>query len=244
MHPLDPPIPPPDLAPGVGAGEFWQVGNEIAGLAMAVARLHPHDRVLDAGCGLGRAAWPFSKLLDSRGSYDGFDVSAAYVAWCREALPLDRVRFRFHHFDLFSSHYNPAGATPPERFVFPWSDGTFTLAIANSLFTHVSAAGVANYLRQIGRTLERGGRLMASFFVLDEQSRQLIAEGKTHPPFRASFAEGMYADPDDPDNAVAFDAQWLAGTLKAAGLTFEAFYPGRWRQIAAVPYQDVVVARA
>jgi SAM-dependent methyltransferase len=239
----DQPIPPPELAPGVGAGEFRRTGNEIVGLTMVMAGLNPDDRVLDIGCGLGRAAWPFSRLLDERGTYDGFDASAAYIAWCRDSLSLDPERFRFHHFDLYSSHYNPAGTIASESFVFPWPDGAFTLAIANSLFTHVSAAAVANYLRQIARTLDKGGRLFASFFVLDDASRPLAEAGKTHPPFTSRFAEGMWADPADPDNAVAFDAQWLADTLQAAGLTFEAFYPGRWRQIAAAQYQDVVIAR-
>src|SRR4051794_37170774 len=97
---LAPPDPPPELMGGIGPGEFWQTGNEVVGLTMATARLHPNDRVIDLGCGLGRVAWPLSRLLDARGSYDGFDPSGDYIDWCRRALPLDAARFRFHHFNI------------------------------------------------------------------------------------------------------------------------------------------------
>src|SRR5436305_6674151 len=131
---------------GIGSGDFWQTGNQIGGLAMATARLYPDDRILDAGCGLGRVALPLSRLLDRRGSYDGFDTSREYVDWCIRSLPLDGERFRFHHFDIQSSHYNERGAISADAFSFPWPDHSFTLAIAVSLLMHLSAAATKNYM--------------------------------------------------------------------------------------------------
>lgn len=235
------PEPPPHLIGGIGPGDFWQNGNEIVGLAMATARIDPDDCVLDVGSGLGRVAYPLSRLLDG-GSYDGFDTSREYVEWCRQALPLDPARFRFHHFDIQSSHYNEHGSITADAFGFPWPDDSFTLAIAASLFTHLSAGATRNYLRQIARTLRPAGRLFASFYVLDEQAGPLAERGDTHPRFSARIEEGMIGDPADPDAAVAFDAEWLAETLSSAGLAFDAFYPGRWRHQAVVSHQDLLIA--
>jgi SAM-dependent methyltransferase len=237
-----PPDPPAHLIDGIGPGDFWQVGNEIVGLTMATARLHPDDHILDVGCGLGRVALPLSRFLDERGRYDGFDTSLEYIEWCQRALHLDPARFRFHHYAIQSSHYNEHGSIAAQSFVFPWPASSFSLAIAVSLFTHLSAAATRNYLAEIARTLRPGGRLFASFFVLDEQSARLAAGGATLPRFTARFEEGMIGDTANPDAAVAFDAEWLADALSSAGLAFDVFYPGRWRQFPAVPHQDIVIA--
>jgi len=210
---------------------------------MALAGLHPDDRVLDAGCGLGRVAWPVSRLLGANGTYHGFDTSAEYIRWCQNELGLDRDRFSFRQFDIRNSQYNPDGETEAEEFVFPWPDGAFTLVIASSLFTHLSAAAAGNYLSQIARTMDHSGRLFASFFVLDQEARNLLRTKDTFPPFRTQSPEGMLEDSANPDGAVAFDAVWLSEAIASAGLTFDAFYPGRWRQIAAVAHQDIIIAR-
>lgn len=236
-----PPDPPAQLRGGIGGGEFWQVGRQIAGLTMATARLEADDRVLDVGCGLGRVAWPLSRLLDA-GTYDGFDTAEEYIEWCRDHLPLDRQRFRFHHFSIRSSHYNASGAADAETFRFPWSYGSFTLAIAASLFTHLSAAATRNYIREIVRTLAPGGRLFATFYVLDDDSRPIAGSGGTDPRFTHATEHGMIGDPENPDAAVAFEAEWLADVLTSSGLIFDAFYPGRWRHKPVVAHQDIVVA--
>jgi len=84
--------------------------------------------------------------------------------------------------------------------------------------------------------------LFASFYVLDEQSTTLAEGATTDPRFTSRVAEGMVGDPSNPDAAVAFNAEWLATTLASAGLMFDAFYPGRWRQQAVVSHQDILVA--
>lgn len=237
-----PPDPPSHLAGGIGAGDFWQVGQEIVGLTMATAHVRPADRILDVGCGLGRVAWPLSRLLGDHGTYDGFDTSAEYIDWCRGALGLDPERFRFHHFDIRSSHYNAQGTIAAEAFAFPWPDNTFSLAIATSLFTHLASPATRNYLGEIARTLDANGRLFASFYVLDDDSRRIAEAGETNPRFTAKVSDGMVGDADDPDAAVAFDRNWLGAALTSAGLAFDAFYPGRWRHLPVVAHQDILIA--
>lgn len=245
MHEIEitsPPNPPAHLLEGVGWGDFWQNGFAVTELIRKYAWLRPDDRILDVGCGLGRVAWPLSRELES-GTYDGLDAVRVYLAWCHDGLGLDPARFRFHHLDVYSSFYNPHGTIRPEDVRFPWPDRSFSLVLASSLFTHLSAAATANYLREISRVLAPRGRLFASFFILDEQSRRVIETGPTAPPFTTPFGQGMLSDPADPDFAIAFDVDWLHGQFRAAGYEIAVYAQGVWRRSGGATHQDLVVAR-
>lgn len=233
---------PEHLLHGVGTGDFWTVGEHTVSLLQKFAALRPKERVLDIGSGLGRVAFPLSRVLDAESTYDGFDTLALYVDLCRKNLGLDPRRFRFHHFDLYSSLYNPNGSIRSESFRFPWAEGTFSLAIATSLFTHLTDDACAHYLREVYRTLAPAGRLYATFFVLDEHSLGLMQERPTHPDFKVRFAHGLYEDGENPEAAVAFDIAWLHQTFLDAGFRIDQYQPGHWRRMAGAEYQDVVVA--
>jgi len=240
---VPPPDPPAHLLAGVGWGDFWENGFQLASLIRRFAELHADDRILDVGCGLGRVAWPLAQQLGERGRYDGIDTVPDYYDWCANGLGLDAERFRFHLADVYSSFYNPAGAVKPEAFAFPFDDRSFTLAVATSLFTHLSAAATANYLREIVRMLEPGGRLFASFFILDDDSRRAVETGPTAPPFTHPFEHGLLSDPENPDFAVAFDGWWLKSVVLEAGFEILVYTPGVWRRGGGPTHQDLVVLR-
>jgi len=237
------PAPPAHLVAGVGRGDFWQNGFHLVELIERFTSLRPDDHILDVGCGLGRLAWPVSRELGERGTYNGIDTVPEYVGWCTTGLGLDPARFSFHLADIYSSFYNRFGTIKPEEFHFPWPDGTFTLAIATSLFTHLSAAATVNYVREISRLLVPGGRLFASLFVLDNESREALETGPTAPSFTIPFEHGMLSDPENPDFAIAFDATWLHQVFISAGFEIAAYEQGLWRRTAGPSHQDIVVAR-
>src|SRR5262249_52500377 len=83
--------------------------------------LQPHHRVLDVGCGLGPLALGLLSHLTS-GSYEGFDVHAEAIAWCRRAISTRQPRFRFRHVDGRSTAYNPAGELSAAACHFPYED--------------------------------------------------------------------------------------------------------------------------
>jgi SAM-dependent methyltransferase len=240
---VSPPEPPAHLLAGVGWGDFWDNGFHLAELIQIGTSLQPDERILDAGCGLGRVTWPLSHLLGENGTYDGIDTVLEYLEWCRNGLGLDPARFRFHLADIYSSFYNPSGTIKPEEFRFPFADGTFTVGIATSLFTHLSAAATVNYLREMARMLAPGGRLFASFFVLDDESREALATGPSAPEFKTPFEHGLLSDPDNPDFAIAFDATWLHQAFLLSGFEIATYAQGLWRRTAGPTHQDVVVAR-
>jgi SAM-dependent methyltransferase len=240
------PLPPDHLRVGVGDGDYYAVGEDIVARLKELAGLGPSSRILDIGCGLGRVAWPLARELGPAGSYDGFDTADIFIDWCANGLALDPQRVRFHWFDIYSSVYNPQGTINGEHLRFPWRDGAFTLAIATSLFTHLSAAATVNYLCEVARTLEKGGRLFASFFVIDNESLAVIAERETFPHFTELFEQGRIADPGSPDVAIAFNAAWLHRAFLDCGFAIEAYRQGRWRDHVKKKdelYQDLVVAR-
>ena len=238
----EPPQPPGHLISGVGPGDYHEIGRHTVGLVERMAGVRARDRVLDVGCGLGRIAWPLSERLGRRGSYVGLDVVRAYTDWCRDHLGLDPRRFTFHHADIRTSLYNPDGEIEPEEFAFPWSDESFDLAIATSLFTHLMPEAAAHYLTEIARVLAPGGRVFMSFFLLDTRGREAAATGATYPTFGAPMEHGLLHDPAVPESAVAYDPQWLGGRLTAAGLQVVGVHAGKWKDPSGLDYQDVVVA--
>lgn len=237
-----PPMPPESLLAGVGSGDYFRIGERAMELLDHLAGLRKSDRILDVGCGLGRLAWPLSGRLRGRGSYDGFDTVAAYVDWCRGNLGLDPGRFRFHHADIRTTLYNPTAAVRAEDFVFPWPDRSFDLVIATSLFTHLLPPAARHYFGEIARTLDRRGRLFASFFILDERGRAAVSTGATTPKLATEIEHGRVDDPAVPEAAVAYDWDWLRGALAEAGLEIAAMHAGYWKGHPALEYQDLLVA--
>lgn len=236
-------LPPEHLLEGVGSGDFEAIGREAVDNIARFASLRPDDRVLDVGCGLGRVVQPLAEVL-TVGTYEGIDTLPEYIEFCN-SIGLDPDRFRFQHADIYSSFYNPTATIKAEDFRFPWPDRSFTLAIATSLFTHLSAAATENYLREIYRVLEPGGRLFSSFFVLDGWALHGIEEHNSRPPFHYEIEHGRISNPKNPEFAIAFDSEWLLQLFLSIGWEISAFERGKWRRplTEGPSYQDLVVAR-
>jgi len=218
------------------------VGEDTVAAIDRLVGIRRDDIVLDVGCGLGRIAWPLSSRLGWRGRYAGLDAQRRYVDWCTAHLGLPARRFGFHHADLRSSDTNPAGTIEPADYRFPWADGTFTLAIATSLFTHLLPAAAAHYLREIARTLRPGGHLFASFFLADEVGLAAIRSGNTYPTFTVPIEHGWLHDAAAPEDAVAHDPDWLRARFDDAGLRILEVHAGKWKTATDLYYQDLVIA--
>jgi SAM-dependent methyltransferase len=234
----DPLTPPRRYLDFVGDSDFAATGQEFLGHFRELGSLRPEDRVLDIGCGIGRMARVLAPELAPPGSYDGFDIVAEGISWCRRHYRDTAAPFHFEHADLHNTQYNPGGTGSAAEYRFPYPDATFDLAIATSVFTHLLADAAENYLAQAGRVLRPGGRLFATF---------LLVEGGGGPGAAFAFEGGVgpaaVADPDVPEAAVAYPEAWLRERLGVHGLRVrEPFHPGSWRGGAGVSFQDIVVA--
>src|SRR5256885_5594978 len=176
------PLVPPRRLQFVGDGDFAAVGDEFLGHLVELAGLTPDSRVLDVGCGIGRLARPLARFLDDRGSYAGFDVNPVGVGWCQ--LRYDE-RFAFTLADLFNARFHPTGRHKAIEYRFPYDDDSFDAAVMASVPTHLLEEEAEHYLAETLRVLRPGGRLLATFFLLDDESRAAIVEGRAALPFLA-----------------------------------------------------------
>jgi len=251
LHPGAVPVPPQRLVDRVGRGDYRAVGQGLLRVAREQGGLHPTDRILDIGCGVGRLAAPLTTYLAGDGCYDGFDIDQELVQWCQRNISPAHPRFRFRHVNVFSGRYNPAGAISGTGFEFPYRDDAFTFVVATSVFTHLLSADTESYIRQIRRVLAPGGTLLATFFLLNDESRSLMAGGNARYVFPEGPADRSTAEPhrvlrrDQPACAVAYPEDWVMRLLADNGLAAPlAWHPGRWcGRSAGLSDQDVVVAR-
>lgn len=236
---------PPRRRQFVGHSDFVRTGDEFAGHLRTLAGLRPSDRVLDVGCGIGRMARPLTAVLDPAqgGRYDGFDVNGEGIAWCRSRYA-PFPHFRFEVADLHNARYNPQGSRTARDYRFPYDDGSVDVALATSVLTHLLEDEADHYLAEIARCLAPGGRLLATFFLLDDDSRALIARGAARFTFPDTAGDVAVLDVSVPEEAVAYADTWVAASLRRHGLTRTAVHPGSWcGREEHVSFQDIVVAQ-
>jgi SAM-dependent methyltransferase len=233
---------PPLRLQVAGAGDFQKTGEHLAKMLVEIGGLQPNDRVLDIGCGVGRVAIPLTRYLLPTATYDGFDVMQRAIRWCRRHITPGHPHFRFHHVDLRNSEYSQRGQ-PASRFRFPFPDASFDFVFATSVFTHLVADETRQYLTESARALRHGGRLLATFFLLNDLSK---ANMPARAPYAFPFVSGSMRllDPDNPGVGVAFEETYVADLIRDAGLTIERVEYGLWSgRPDSVTFQDVVVCR-
>jgi len=144
------PLPPPLLRVMVcgtaNPDYFLQSGRETiaefdgalraAGGGFAEARA-----VLDLGCGCGRLARWFPGRSDR---LTGFDIEPRLVRWCADNLP-------------------GRWGTVRLRAPLPAPDGAFDLVYACSVITHLRRETARDWLAEVARVLEPGGRALITF---------------------------------------------------------------------------------
>ena len=225
-------------------GDYHNTGRESLAFLRAHGGLTADDRVLDIGCGNGRVTWPLAEALGPRGSYVGFDVSAAAIRYCRRRIGPLRPDFEFQHIDVRNGIYNPKGRIEENETRFPCEDGSITLAFATSVFTHLPWPTVVRYLNETHRVLSPGGRALITAFVLTPQVRTWAAEGRTAVPLQSFGEHAMTSNPRRPENAMAYDETTFRKAVAGAGLTLEGMLAGNWRpEPQYAGGQDLLVLR-
>ena len=235
-------VPPRRLDYGAHS-DFVATGDELLSQLVELAGLQPSDAVLDVGCGSGRVARPLTGYLGEEGSYDGFDVNREAIGWCRRRYR-GFPHFRFQVADLFHRRFNPQGAHSAAEYPFPYEAGRFDVAVLTSVLTHLLEAEADHYLSEVSRVLRSGGRVLATFFLLDDDSRAAIADGRSGLAFLDADAHVAVVSEDLPEEAVAYDEGWLRERLAAHGLGVrEPVVHGTWRGTPhGLAFQDVLVA--
>ncbi len=229
------PLPPKTLRIRVGPfsdpGLFEQSGQDMVRRIIRLCRLSPGSRILEVGCGCGRLARPFASYLSRAGSYEGFDVAHALVDWCKQHLEPLLPNFHFLLADVHAPGYNQTGAVAASAYRFPFAADEFDTAVLSSVFTHMLADEIENYIAQLGRVLKPDARIFMTALLFDDEAVRAVAQGATAFDFRHPVGPCMAFDRDRPREGVACPQAWLAQVLGRHGLQIASVRRGNWRQI-------------
>jgi SAM-dependent methyltransferase len=212
----------------ISASWFRQLGEGFTrGYLIERSRLLPHERVLDIGSGNGQKAGALARYLIPKGSYEGIDVVADGVAWCQRAYRRF-PNFRFQQAEIYSSHYNQAATGNAANYRLPYADAEFDLVFLCSVFTHMPAAEVANYISEISRVLKPGGRCVMTFFLLNPDTQLCWEQGKSQLDFRYATANGRLLDVENPSKAIALDEASVRAQFRRTNLAVCETTYGTW----------------
>ncbi|HEY4329662.1 MAG TPA: class I SAM-dependent methyltransferase [Phycisphaerae bacterium] len=241
-------VPPLTLIKKVGcnnAEDYQGVGRHFLNLFKEYGLLRPEDRVLDVGCGCGRIAVALPEHLTS-GSYDGFDIIPELVEWCQREITSRDARFKFQQADVFNKTYHPRGRWQAKDYRFPFEDGAFDFTFLTSVFTHMLPVDVEHYVAEIVRTLKPGGRVLLTFFLLNEESLRLKDTKASRISLKKSYLNGqvLVMKRWKPEAVVGYPEQTVRALLQRHGLKIrEPIMFGSWcGRVGTLSFQDVVMA--
>jgi SAM-dependent methyltransferase len=201
------PIPSLPMREAVGPTDPAAFDNPSGRPIFPDVPLGAYDSVFDFGCGCGRLARQLIQQTPRPRSYLGVDLHLPLVEWAQDNLAPRTEGFAFAHHDVRYDPWNP-GDDKPDVAPFPATEGSHSLVIAFSVFTHLIEAHAEHYMREVARILQPGGVFYSTWFLFD---KQLF-------PMMQDFQNALYINDLNPANAVIFDRGWLVSTATANGL--------------------------
>lgn len=232
----DIPLPPLEMMREIGSptvSSFEEIGPGFLSSFQERARLRPDARVLEVGCGCGRIARTLTKFLSPVGSYAGIDIMLHHIQWCAAEITTRFPNFCFFHADIYSSRYNPTGQLRASDYSFPFDSGLFDFVFLASVFTHMLPGDVDRYMAEISRVLRPGGRVLATYYLLNKETRAAIVANSTTAPAVAFIPRREQRaywtnNPSTPEVAVALDEKLVTRFYRKHALRIDRIYPGNW----------------
>ena len=233
--------PPKYLQEFIGGGDFTSTGQIYVDAFKKYANIQSNFRVLDIGCGSGRIALPLTEVL-KKGRYDGIDIFKDSIKWCNNNISKNTPNFFFHHVDVKNGTYNPGGKIKADDFIFPFGENTFDFCFGASLFTHMQPSAVKHYLNEIHRIVKPNKKCYFNFFIFNDKSINLIRSEKTQDSFLADSGDFLLQNSEIPDQAIAFNENFLKNVLMDCGFVIDSMYYGSFSGFSSHnPEQDFII---
>jgi SAM-dependent methyltransferase len=237
-------IPPRKLRLHTGPPEYLTVGKAWVQQFVVHSKLKPHEKVLDVGCGVGRIAAALTSYLDHTGLYEGFDMYAEGVRWCQKHISSRFPNFHFQIADIYNGVYNNGGKCRANEYKFPFDDETFDFVFLISVFTHILPQDVEHYFSEIARVLKKSGRCFITFFLLNDESRELMGRKESVFNFNHKGDGYQTINQVEPESAVAYEEKNIRIICEKTG--FDIVPPvhyGYWCGRKGTMLQDFIVAQ-
>ena len=239
----DPLIPPHGLWFVGGESDYKRVNQEYLSYFVDLAGLRPEHRILDVGCGIGVMASSLTRFLSPQGSYEGFDIVRVGIVWAQKNIASRFPNFSFVHADVFNKHYNPKGRLLSSSFRFPYEDASFDFVFLKSVFTHLLPDSIQNYLQEIKRVIKPTGTCLATLFLINPESAELMSRGQSSLNLLPYADDCCVVDAEFPETAVGISQSAFLQWCERSGLSPKSrIHYGSWcgRQ-EYLTYQDIVL---
>lgn len=217
-------------------------GRKLATWCRDRLSLGPEGRILDVGCGWGRLAFALIDEIGPGVEYQGFDPYHEHVRWAQENLASARPRYVVHLAETANEVYGPDAVLVPTQFRFPYLENHFDVVVAHSLFRFLQPEVFEHYVAEIARVLRPGGRFLASFHLLNEESTKRLPDMKE--PLCFVFPDGVVTTTrPHRQGLLAYQEDYVLEVLNRNALVPEPVDHGSWEPAENGLAQDFVVAR-
>jgi SAM-dependent methyltransferase len=223
---------------------FVMVQKEFFIYFKDLCSLKPEEDVLDIGCGCGQMAIPLITYLNRGSLYEGFDIIPSLIKWCQKNISSKYKNFNFRTADVYNRFYNPNGKYQASQYEFPYMNESFDFLIAKSVFTHMLPSEMENYFSNAARVLKSGGRCLFSFFLLNNESLEMMNASKCTLDFKYDFEKYRVVNAASPEEAVGYEETFVLDLYRKYGLrvTYPIHYGSWCGRPKILSYQDIVVA--
>lgn len=241
-HPGYIPEPSQHLIDLVGGGDYKETGESFTHYFIEQCGIKPTDRVLDLGCGFGRMAIPLTKYLTKAGYYIGLDVSKEAIEWGTAHITSLFPNFSFGLIDVWNKNYNPGGKIKGSEYKIPFGTDSFDFVFLTSVFTHMIADEMENYLSEISRVLKPKGTCLITFFLLNDESVNCIARGESTFQFNYQIDRCKIEHIESPQDVVGYEESYIRDLMNANALRVTSIQYGSWcGRKDFLSFQDIVI---
>lgn len=210
------------------------------------------NKILDVGCGSGILGISSEPFICDGGRYTGIDVNKNDIDFCIKHF--DACNYSFCHLNVANGLYAPM----QNETLIPWpiEKESQDLVTALSLWTHLNENDARFYFNEIQRVLNIGSKAIITFFYLDELYFKSLRNkengmGKFNCTDQSRWVFDKNIDDSSnwfsrnganlPENAIGISHEGIDSLIKNSGLKLINYYPGNWKEIPSVYFQDILI---